>query len=153
MVAVRSDPDRSGVFTDGDPPRLVYAAAARGDAVAGSGRLPGGDRRRAHPRQPHRLAASPQPLRIGVAGLRAWPNHQSTGRVLLRLRAGGAGNTRGSPVHLLRASLGESGVARSRTVPVAAFPNRAASFETLASRGLDLGTDGGDDRAPRLPLR
>ena len=51
------------------------------------------------------------------------------------------------------ARAGESGGARSRTIPVAVFPHRAASLQTLASRGLDFGAVGSDDHAPRPPLR
>src|SRR5215212_2791908 len=153
MVPLRTDRARYGGVAGSDRLRLVHAVAARGDTVAGSGRLSGGDRWRTHPRRPHRLAASPQPLRMGMAGLRDGPRPPAIRGILRRLRAGGAGNACGSPDHLPCAWAGESGVASSRTVRVASFPHGAASFETLASRSLDLGAVGGNDPGPRLPLR
>src|SRR5215212_3590816 len=144
MVPLRTDRARYGGVAGSDRLRLVHAVAARGDTVAGSGRLSGGDRWRTHPRRPHRLAASPQPLRMGMAGLRDGPRPPAIRGILRRLRAGGAGNTRGSPDHLQRAWAGESAGARPRTVPFSALPHREAPVATLAPSGLDIGSLGGD---------
>src|SRR5918995_7121221 len=149
MVAVRSDPVDSGVVATASPPRLVHAAAARGYAVAGSNRLLAGDHRCAHPRRPHRLTTSPQPLRMAVARLWVGPRLSVAGAELRRVRAcGGAGVVGGPRDHLPRAAVGRTGGAYSSTLAHAAVPHGAAAVAPMASPSLDLG--GGGSGAPVL---
>src|SRR5215204_5478128 len=154
MVALRADPARHGIVAAADPSWLIDAASARDNGVARSGHLPDGARRRAHPGRSHRLAPSPQPLRMGVARIWVGPDCSASGAYLRGLRArGGARFTCGPAGHCPRVWIGESGGVRARALPVATVPHRPAAIATLASAGLDLGPLGGDDRGPRLPLR
>ena len=154
LVGVRRDPIDPGVVAVADRPRLVNAAAARGDTVARSGRLLGGTHRFTHLRRPHRITPSPQPLRMALARVRVWPRPSASRGVLRRLRAcGEAGIAGGSPDDLPPAGAGGAGVAYPRALPLAAVPNWAAAVATLAFLGLDRDHVGDGATVPRSFLR